>query len=207
MESREKLDNYVFEGRVAYEKARAEDEAIQQIRSKADVGNAKTALKLYNKLVSEKMFTTVIGYHFLEELRNVIVTSDIADTEILPEIPLPADYHEEEEGEQKRSGLSFYEERYKKMYEGQVLLNKKIKIAIVALVVLIIGFVFINFKFEYSIFTYFTNYKANMEEELLDKYTEWESELEQREQDLEKQEAAAGGQQGTADDKSEGSGS
>lgn len=33
-----------------------------------------------------------------------------------------------------------------------------------------IGFVVINFRFEYSIFTYFTNYKANMEEELIDKY-------------------------------------
>ena len=36
------------------------------------------------------------------------------------------------------------------------------------------GFVVINFRFEYSIFTYFTNYKANMEEELIDKYEKWE---------------------------------
>ena len=52
------------------------------------------------------------------------------------------------------------------MYEGQQLLNKKLKIALFAAVVLLIGFVVINFRFEYSIFTYFTNYKANMEEEL-----------------------------------------
>ena len=56
------------------------------------------------------------------------------------------------------------------MYEGQQLLNKKLKIALFAAVVLLIGFVVINFRFEYSIFTYFTNYKANMEEELIDKY-------------------------------------
>ena len=48
-----------------------------------------------------------------------------------------------------------------------------------------IGFVFINFKFEYSIFTYFTNYKANMEEELIDKYEAWEEKLEEREKQLE----------------------
>ena len=52
-------------------------------------------------------------------------------------------------------------------------------------VILIIGFVFINFRFEYSIFTYFTNYKANMEEELIDKYEKWESDLQERENKLE----------------------
>lgn len=74
------------------------------------------------------------------------------------------------------------------MYEGQQLLNKKLKIALFAAVVLLIGFVVINFRFEYSIFTYFTNYKANMEEELIDKYENWQANLEQREQALGKSE-------------------
>lgn len=70
------------------------------------------------------------------------------------------------------------------MYEGQKLLNKKFKIALVSLVIILIGFIVINFKFEYSIFTYFTNYKANMEEELIDKYRSWEEELQQKQQQL-----------------------
>ena len=74
------------------------------------------------------------------------------------------------------------------MYEGQQLLNKKLKIALFAAVVLLVGFVVINFRFEYSIFTYFTNYKANMEEELIDKYENWQANLEQREQALGKSE-------------------
>ena len=49
---------------------------------------------------------------------------------------------------------------------------------------LLAGFVIINFRFQYSIFTYFTNYKANMEEELIDKYENWQANLEQREQAL-----------------------
>ena len=39
-------------------------------------------------------------------------------------------------------------------------------------------------RFEYSIFTYFTNYKANMEEELIDKYEKWEERLQQKEDSL-----------------------
>lgn len=72
----------------------------------------------------------------------------------------------------------------KRLYEGQQLLNKKLKIALFAAVVLLIGFVVINFRFEYSIFTYFTNYKANMEEELIDKYEKWEERLQQKEDSL-----------------------
>jgi hypothetical protein len=48
----------------------------------------------------------------------------------------------------------------------------------------LIGFVVINFRFEYSIFTYFTNYKANMEEDLIDKYEKWEERLQQKEDSL-----------------------
>ena len=48
----------------------------------------------------------------------------------------------------------------------------------------------INFKFEYSIFTFFTNYKANMEEELIDKYKDWENQLHKKQEQLEQQEGA-----------------
>ena len=68
------------------------------------------------------------------------------------------------------------------------MLNKKLKIAIVALVILLIGFVVINFRFEYTVFTYFTNYKAKMEEELIDKYEKWDAELKAREDKLEQSE-------------------
>ena len=74
--------------------------------------------------------------------------------------------------------------KYKKLYENEKLKNKKLKIALVAALVLLAGFVIINFRFQYSIFTYFTNYKANMEEELIDKYENWQANLEQREQAL-----------------------
>ena len=76
------------------------------------------------------------------------------------------------------------EAKWKRLYEGQQLLNKKLKIALFAAVVLLIGFVVINFRFEYSIFTYFTNYKANMEEDLIDKYEKWEERLQQKEDSL-----------------------
>jgi hypothetical protein len=183
MESKENIESYTFESRAAYERAKKEDEIIQQLTDKADLSEPKTALKVYNKVVEEKVFSTVVGYQFLKELRDTIVESGIADEKMLPEIPVPyVSVPEEKDTMPERSNRA---ERYRRLYEGQVLLNKKLKIALTAAVILLLGFIIINVRFEYSIFTYFTNYKANMEEELIDKYEDWENDLEQREQQLE----------------------
>lgn len=55
---------------------------------------------------------------------------------------------------------------------------------VAALVVLVIAIIVIDFKSEYSVFTYFTDYKAKMEEELIHKYEGWEKELKAREDAL-----------------------
>ena len=141
--------------------ARRENDFVRQIRAKTDLSDAGKALKLYDKLIRENYFKTMVGYVFLEELRDIIIRGGAAREEDLAEIPgrEPAEV----------PLIPVRQDRFKKKYEGQVLLNKKLKIAVAALVILLVGFVVINFKFEYSIFTFFTNYKANMEEELIDK--------------------------------------
>ncbi len=175
------MDRYTFESRESYEKAVKEEELIQQLKKKADLKNNKTVLKLYNKLVAEKTFSTVIGYDFLEELRTQILKSGLVSEELLPEIPVKVEEKKEQDTLPPKKNVSG---KYKKLYENEKLKNKKLKIALVAALVLLAGFVIINFRFQYSIFTYFTNYKANMEEELIDKYENWQANLEQREQAL-----------------------
>jgi len=48
--------------------------------------------------------------------------------------------------------------------------------------------VIITVKSKYSVFTYFTDYKSNMENELIDKYEKWEQTLDDRQKALEKEE-------------------
>ncbi len=184
MAQKESVESYTFESRAAYEKAKKEDEIISQIREKTDMSNPKTVLKIYNKLVSEKIFSTVVGYQFLLELRGMITKSGIVEEDSLAEIPVPYVMMKEEEKDTMPDRFH-RAERYKRLYEGQMLLNKKLKIGLLAMGILLLGFVIINFRFQYSIFTYFTDYKSNMEEELLDKYEEWETELQEREQAIE----------------------
>lgn len=177
------VDHFAEERR----KARKESDFVRQLRVKTDLTDAKTALKLYNKLIKENYFNTIVGYAFLEELRDTVLKDGAATEETLADIP----GNDAEDTEKEEVPLiPVRGDRFKKMYEGQVLLNKKLKIAVFALVVILIGFIVINFKFEYSIFTYFTNYKANMEEELIDKYKNWESELQKKQEQLEQKEGA-----------------
>ena len=174
-------NQYSFESRESYEQTKKEAEQIKKLIHSADLKNPKIALKIYNKCVSDKMFHTMAGYNFLMELRNFIWKSGLVSEQSLAPIPI------KEENEKKPDVIaqtSRKEAKWKRLYEGQQLLNKKLKIALFAAVVLLIGFVVINFRFEYSIFTYFTNYKANMEEELIDKYEKWEERLQQKEDSL-----------------------
>ena len=171
------------EGQMSEERQRArrESEIVWQIRSKLDLDDARAVLKMYNKLIGDKIFETLVGYTFLEELREIILADGLIEEDALERVPVQ---EKQDDGLDERRRLSFQKNKYQKLYEGQKLMNKKLKIALAAMVVILVGFVFINFKFEYSIFTYFTNYKANMEEELINKYNGWETELEQREEKL-----------------------
>lgn len=189
MDGRESIGSFIFESREAYDRAAEEAEFIKKIREKADISNPKTALKVYNKSVADKLFDTVIGYNFLYELRKHIIDSGLVSDNTLAEIPVKGVTKQQSDTMPERPA---HEGRFQRLYEGQRLLNKKMKIALAALIILLVGFVVINFKLEYSIFTYFTDYKSTMEEELIDKYEKWEEELISREKALNKNENGDG---------------
>ena len=83
--------------------------------------------------------------------------------------------------------------KWKLLYEGQKRINKHLKIAIAMLVILILSLFVIEYKSQYSIFTYFTDYKSKMEQELIDQYENWEEQLQQREDALQQREDALNG--------------
>lgn len=181
------VDHFCFESKDNYDRAVKEEKAIRSMRGKYKIEDEKIALKLYGKAVEEKVFSTAVGYSFLEELRGTIVKSGKIPGNKLPPIPVAKTGAEmsREQLVQKSSGEKGG--RYKRLYEGQCLINKRLKLLFAALFIIVAAFVIIDLKSEYSIFTYFTDYKANMEEELIDKYEGWESELRAREEALKKE--------------------
>lgn len=175
------IEHFSFESREDYDRAEKEMEFIERIRENVDLTLGENAHKVYIKAVDSKMFQTVFGYLFLLELRQTIEKNGVVPLEELEDIPVKVS---ENTGQDVLQEHAYRENRFRRLYEGQRILNRKFKIIIAALVILITGFVVINFRMEYSIFTYFTNYKANMEEELINKYEYWQNDLEEREKKL-----------------------
>lgn len=184
------LEGFVFESRETYDAAKREYDMVLTLNEKVDFNDTKSALKVYNKFVTEKTFTTVIGYSFLLELRKYLLESGTVTPESLAEIPV-REYKKQTTDTipQRPKG----ESKYHRMYEEQKKLNAKMKIVVIAAIVLLIGFTAITVGTDYSVFTYFTNYKANMEEELIDKYENWEEELKAREDALEQSQGGSYG--------------
>lgn len=154
------------------------------------MSDMKAVLKIYNKAVEKKSFQTVIGLEFIENMRKRLLSSGIVKENQLAYVPVVPRVKEKMSGKSitDKDVLEKNVEKYKNAYEAEKA-GKKIKnMAIVFLCILLIAVIFITVKSKYSVFTYFTDYKSNMENELIDKYEKWEQDLSDKEKALDKRE-------------------
>lgn len=153
------------------------------------MADMKSVLKIYNMSVEKKSFTTIIGLEFVNNMRKNLVSSGIVPKNTLMDIPVPK-ISSSKVTNTDNSIINAKTDRYKQAYEN-ALAGKTIKnIVIVFLTLIIVAMLVITFKSKYSVFTYFTDYKADMENELVDKYETWKNELDEREKELNKREKA-----------------
>lgn len=185
------IDQYSFGSREEYERALKERETIAYLQANTGSNDAKALLKVYNRSVEKESFRTVIGIQYLSALRRQLSMSGIVTEESLAPVPVPGGMANGRTAEgSDQSQLERQVSRYKAAYEsarsGRIIKNMTIFI----LIMVIIAILLITYQSRYSVFTYFTNYKEKMREELIDEYTDWETQLEQKEQELNDREAA-----------------
>ena len=180
-----KVNGFSFDNKEAYDCAVKEEQVVRTMRSKFKSSDTKMAYKVYVKAVQEHVFTTVVGYEFLMELRQAILASGSISDKKLPAIPVQGSSGGNAQAPVGNTGTRANSPgRYKRLYEGQRVINKRLKVILFAVFVVVAAFVIIDLNSEYSIFTYFTDYKSKMEQELIEKYRGWEKELEMREDAL-----------------------
>lgn len=185
------IDQYTFGSREEYERALKEQETIAYLQANTKSDDAKALLKVYNRSVEKESFRTVIGIQYLSALRKQLSMSGIVTSETLAPVPVPGGAVKGKRTEGRdQNQLERQVARYKAAYEsarsGRIIKNTTIFI----LVMVIIAILLITYQSRYSVFTYFTNYKEKMREELIDEYTDWETQLEQKEQELNERESA-----------------
>lgn len=181
------LGMYEFSTKSEYLEAKKEQEAVELIRTKADLSEPHNALRFYNKMLTKKLFRTHIGYDFLKELRKTVVDSGLVDDENLYPLFVMAQKAEivkKEPTKEEKDKKVIEEEakRYKILYEDLKSRKNSSRVIIVFLIIIIAALTVITLL---SDNTLITDYRAKVEND----YVEWQEKLELKEQELNEKEA------------------
>lgn len=162
------VDGFVFPSYQEAQIALKEWNNISVIRERTAQLEGGAVYELYVKLIERKMFNTMVGYSFLHELRQRLITEFSYPEEELPTVELP-----------KRMEYDRVKEMNQGVLEGklqQLLLQKKrMTITIAALVFMVVA-MFVIAAVNPNVG--YVNYKNKV----LNQYSAWEEDLERREQ-------------------------
>lgn len=170
------IDGYQFMDKDSYEKAKKEQEAIVYIKAHTNFNNINQVIKVYNKAIEKKMFSTIIGYEFLKQVRNYIIKKGtLEESEIAPVLITTERKDTNLEFEQKQK------EKYKMLYENEKTNKTILKAAIIVLIIVVGMMIYISRNGKNSII-------SDYENKIINQYEEWEIELEEREKVIEEKE-------------------
>ncbi len=158
---------FTFSSQKELEEAKKEAEVIDYIRSKADLTNMKTVVRLYNRLVEKGTLVTEPGISFLKELRSRALESGVVAENSLAALPAPRKKTE-------TPAVKTREQKLLELYKGRV---KTLSFAVAVLCVVIVLLFAIRL---FGTASPFTDY----EKKVVDEYAGWKEELTEKEKML-----------------------
>ena len=188
---------FVFRTKKEAELAQREIEGTKYLRQKLDMENPNAVFSIYQNLIEQDLFETPVGYCFLKELRDYLLMIPAISNEEVLAIPIRYPQTEEEEKKQKKEQKK-EEQRKERQREKEKAKNKKeqkkegknykgrCQFFMVTSLILLISVVSMLLLASTSDNVNILNY----ENKLIDKYSSWEQELEEREQAVKEQEQA-----------------
>ncbi|MEI3198405.1 MAG: hypothetical protein V8S56_06675 [Lachnospiraceae bacterium] len=188
---------FVFRTKKEAELAQREIEGTKYLRQKLDMENPNAVFSIYQNLIEQDLFETPVGYCFLKELRDYLLMIPAISNEEVLAIPIRYPQTEEEEKKQKKEQKK-EEQRKERQREKEKAKNKKeqkkegknykgrCQFFMVTSLILLISVVSMMLLSATSDNVNILNY----ENKLIDKYSSWEQELEEREQAVKEQEQA-----------------
>ena len=188
---------FVFRTKKEAELAQREIEGTKYLRQKLDMENPNAVFSIYQNLIEQDLFETPVGYCFLKELRDYLLMIPAISNEEVLAIPIRYPQTEEEEKKQKKEQKK-EEQRKERQKEKEKAKNRKeqkkegknykgrCQFFMVTSLILLISVVSMMLLAATSDNVNILNY----EKKLIDKYSSWEQELEEREQAVKEQEQA-----------------
>ena len=153
--------------------AKKEAEAVEYLRSKTDFGNMNNLRKLYDRILDRDMMETVVGIDFLKEIRGKLIESGMFKEDQIRPVPLLPEVKKlkKRKETQKRS-------RERTLLERSEHQNTLLKVVCFFLSVLVIGMFVIVLTGKRSPLA------IRYEEQIINKYATWATELQQKEEYL-----------------------
>ena len=194
------VGDYTFDDEATAEKARKEAETISYIRSRTDFTKPENAQKIINTIRNNNMFETRLGLDFVEKLERFVNGGDDASLDLTSGIQEPV-INRNGDGQETEGGHyeGFTPEEEEKLREEVRRRTKHLKetaeervakiksdynakarnlfIVIGAMAFMIIALLLLTFLGDRSPF-------YNAEQAFVDKYAEWQEELDAKEQRL-----------------------
>lgn len=182
------VDGFAFSDEAEAQQAKKEKEGITYISGKMDMEQPQMVLEIYNKMVEEALFETIVGETYLKELRDYLVSIPyLKQEEILP-VPVT---HRQESGSVSRPvvrkpAAKKQTKRENKQtahdWEWRAKLMTGVSIVLAVCVIAM-------FAIQMSVGS--PNI-LNYENKIIDKYAQWEQQLEEREAAVREREKQAG---------------
>lgn len=165
------VDGFLFSTSKEFNQGKSEYETISYLRENSDLSNPKIVLKLYNKLIVDDTFHTMVGFVFLKELQDIIVNANIIKEEELTKIYIPTNLSYDDE-----TTIKPVNQYQVKITNLQATLRNLRIINIFFVVTIIIMFVLALFA-DKSAYT-------NFETDIINQYSTWQEDLKTKEDEL-----------------------
>lgn len=174
------VNGFAFTSESEAEQAKKEHEGIKYIKEKANMDNPEMVLQIYNRMVREKMFVTAVGYAYLYDLQEYLLSiPQIKDEDVLPIGVVHPSLQEglREEKQKHREQLAKVKKKAASRHVTESEVQKKYKRSLLLNLILAISVALMFAMSATSSHPTVLNY----EKELLNRYSAWEQELTERE--------------------------
>lgn len=167
------VEGFSFTDENMGKQAEKEAEGVRYVKSKTDMSNPKEVHRVYQRLLAQKTFQTPVGYAYLRELQEYLISNPSIENREVGAVPVAANLKVNDAmGVAQRLRLRVKSER------------RKFRISMFANLVLALT---IAVMFAIALSSDQTTI-LNYEKKLQDRYAKWEQELTKREQIIREEE-------------------
>lgn len=181
------VEGFVFQNEAEAVQAQKEAEGVKFIKEKLDMDKPEMVLQIYNKMVQQNLFETAVGFTYMKELQEYLQTIPFVNKEDILPIPVQHTILEEQ---LRRKRTESRQKQQEKPQEHIVNVDYRKRFRLMRAVVVVLAICVVAM---FAISATSSNPTIlNYEQEIINRYAQWEEELNEREMQILEREVQLG---------------